>query len=505
MILAKDSKTSYMAAIDLGSNSFHMIVAKQADHQIQVIDKIREMVQLGAGLQTDHSLHPLAQDRALDCLKMFGQRLRAMPMSSVRAVGTNTLRQLRDGGKFLQLAHQALDHPIEIISGREEARLIYLGVAHSLATQETRRLVMDIGGGSTEFIVGEHFEPEDRESLYMGSVSYTRRFFPSGKIDAACWKRAALASGLELQNIESAFRQAGWDTAIGASGTILSIAKVLEELGWSESGINMPGLRKLKGLLIEKGDVSRIDFESLNPERRAIFPAGVAILKTSMKALRIEQLEISDGALREGLLYDLLGRIHQEDPRANTVNAMAKRFQIDTVQANEVEKTANSFFNLVAREWELEGDNCRLILGWAAHLHEIGLAIAHSQYHKHGAYLISNSDMPGFSQTEQQLIATLIRGHRRKLYESMFSELGEETRVMAMRLSILLRLAILLNRSRSGQPLPEMRLIPGVRNLNVSISDQWLEEHPLTLADLELETEYLKAARFKLFVNHIPA
>lgn len=489
-----------VAAVDLGSNSFHMIVANvDGQGHLHVVDRLREVVRLAAGLDERKYLTPAARQRAIDCLGRFGQRLRNLPQGAVRAVGTNTLRQARNGEAFIAEAQRALGHPIEIIAGREEARLVYLGVAHGLAARDERRLVVDIGGGSTELIVGEGFEPLARESLHMGCVSMTLAHFPDGRITAEAMRRAETASALEMRPIQEEFRASGWKSAVGSSGTIRAIREVVRGEGWSEQGITHASLRRLRKALIEAGSLDRLGFDSLNPERRPVFPGGVAVLLSVFKALGIEQMRVSDQALREGLLYGMIGRIRHEDVRDRTVASLSRRYGIDEAHAQRVEATARALLDQVRSGWSFGSGDQADMLGWACRLHEIGLVVSHTQYQKHGGYILQNADMPGFSRQEQTLLAALVRGHRRKLSPlDVFGTLPESIRPSAMRLCILLRLAVLLRRSRSpfGKPTPALK-IEGNR-LHVVFPGDWLAAHPLTRAELEEESLRLKAVGFEL-------
>ncbi len=490
-----------VAAVDLGSNSFHMIIMQQADGRLQVVDKIKESIRMAAGLDSKNHLSAEAMDRAIDCLGRFGQRLRDMPKGSVRIVGTNTLRKAKNSEEFLAKAEEAVGHPIDIISGREEARLIYLGVSHSLEVDSKRRLVMDIGGGSTEFIIGQQFKPQRAESLHMGCVVFSKKFFADGKIDLRSMYKAELAALMELESIEKRYRKMGWDSAIGASGTILAIHEVLTKQGWSKDGITAEGLSKLKKYLIETGHVDKIQLTGLTSDRTSIFPGGVAILAASFQSLKIDRMLVSDGALREGVIYDLLGRIRKEDVRERTVETLEQHYRINKEQADRVEKTALYFLKQANRDWELNLDENARLLRWAARLHEIGIAISYSQYHKHGYYLLSHLDMPGFSRRDQQLLATIVRGHRRKFPHSEMGLLPKKSRSVAEKLCTLLRLSAVLHRSQSEEPLPKIKLTANQNRIKLEFPSGWLDEHPLTFADLEQESEYLKNAGFKLKVQ----
>lgn len=490
-----------VAAIDLGSNSFHMIVARISGGDLQVVDKLREMVRLGAGLDEHKNLTPEAAARALECLQRFGQRLHALPAGSVRAVGTNTLRQVRDSGQFLKAAESALGHPIEVIGGREEARLVYLGVAYGLTAGDDRRLVVDIGGGSTELIIGEGFSPSFMESMHMGCVSMSRRFFADAVITADRMRSAELTGALEMRPVKNFFRQAGWQLAVGSSGTIRAIRDVTHAAGWADAadGITRDGLQRLSQALVEAGRIDHIQLEGLSVERRPVFAGGVAVLRAVFEALSIEQMQVSDKALREGLLYEMLGRTHQDDVRESTMRALCGRYDVDMEQAGRVEATARALFDQVAEPWGLMDAEYAETLGLAARLHEIGLTVSHAQYHKHGAYLIANSDMAGFSRQQQLVLSALVRCHRRKFSVAIFNDALQDDIVhCAMQLCVLLRLSVLLHRARHGSIEVDPVMSVNGNNMELKFPAGWLVAHPLPQMELEQESKLLKAAGFRL-------
>ena len=487
-----------VAAVDLGSNSFHMIVARLDNGQLKIIDRLRESVRLGAGLDKHKQLTPEAQQRALECLSRFGQRLRALPQHAVRAVGTNTLRQVRDGGAFLRAAEGALGHPIEVIAGREEARLIYLGVAHGLAVGHGQRLVVDIGGGSTELILGQGMKPRQRESLFMGCVSISQRFFPDGKVTQQAMDDAITHCRLEIRPVRAVFAAPHWRLAVGSSGTIKAIRKIAQAMDWSERGINRSALKKLRKALVAAGHVDKIQLEGLSDERRPVLAGGVAVLSAVFKSLDIEEMLVSDLSLLEGVLYEMLGIIQHHDTRDRTVTSLIKRFWLDHQQAERVANTSAGLLAQVAESWELGDPDFAHLLAWAARLHEIGLIVSHNSFHKHGAYILANADMPGFSRGQQAVLAALVRGHRRKFPTEVFDPLGETVRQPAARLCVLLRLAVLLHRGRSTGHKPWITLQVDHSELSVRFPEGWLDEHPLTRAEMETEAGYLQVAGFSL-------
>jgi exopolyphosphatase/guanosine-5'-triphosphate,3'-diphosphate pyrophosphatase len=487
-----------VAALDMGSNSFHLVVARLDNGSVKVVDRVRETVRLAAGLDEQGNLTEAAEENALASLERLGQRLRELPAGSVRAVGTNTLRQARNSKEFLRRASAGLGHEVEVISGYEEARLIYLGVAHSLADDGAQRLVVDIGGGSTEFILGRGFEPEVMESLHMGCVSLTNAHFPDGGLTKKRMQKAILAAQRELEPVRGAFRQRGWQRVLGSSGTIKAIDSVLEANGWSCGGITSDGLKKLRKAVINAGSIEKLKLKGLSERRAQVLPGGLAVLSGAFEALGIDRMEYADGALREGALYDLLGRIRHEDVRGRTVAAMASRYHVDWTQVGSVRATALDFLGQVREPWGLTDELNERLLRWAAELHEIGLDISHSSYHKHGAYIVSYADMAGFSREEQRLLAALVRAHRRKFASKAFDDLPGEWARAGRRLAVLLRLAVVLRRGRNEQSLPQVTLHVADDRIRVSFPSGWLDEHPLAAADLDEEAGFLAAAGFEL-------
>jgi len=487
-----------IAAVDLGSNSFHMVLARMEGGQLLILDRLREMVRLGAGLEPGGTLSDTATERAVSCLRRFSERLGDMHAGSVRAVGTNTLRRTRDRGAFLGRAEAALGHPIEVISGVEEARLVYLGAAHSLPMETGDRLVVDIGGGSTEMIIGGDYSPRTLESLYMGCVSVSREFFPEGRVSPGRFRKARLAARRELEPVVSRFRSGGWIRAYGTSGTIRATARQLADDGNPSGIITREGLEQIASRLIECRDLLVKRPPGLGEQRAPVYAGGLAILLEVFDALGIESMMAAEGALREGLLFDLLGRLTDRDARERSVDSMALRFHSDIDQGARVAGTAMNFLGQVEAPWELGGLMPRRLLGWAARLHEIGLDIAHARHQFHAAYLLQNADMGGFSTGEQRLLAALVGNHRRRVRSQYLHGLPTGWASRARRLLVLLRLAVLLNRGRADGILPAIRLRAKGDQLKLMFPDGWLDQHPLTLADLEQEAAYLQALGLKL-------
>lgn len=496
-LLLSDTNETY-AAVDLGSNSFHMIVANVVDGRAIIVDRIKEMVRLAGGLDDKNRLTDEAIEAALQCLEKFGQRIKTIPASNIRAVGTNTLRQARNGVEFLSQANVALGHKIEIISGREEARLVYVGVANTIFNDIDKRLVVDIGGGSTELIIGKGFDADITESLFMGCVNISQRFFNDGEITTKRLRKARIAALQELENVQGIYQHYGWDHAIGTSGTIRSILDVIIAKGWNDSVICPKSLSELRKSLISFGHINKIDFETLPENRKPVFVGGVVVLSAVFEALEIESMEYSEGALREGLLYDQIGRQQDIDVRDKTVNRLMNRYSVDVEHAERVENVTKHLFKNAKAEWQLEKREDLKMIRWAARLHEVGLAIAHNQYHKHAAYLLSNSDMPGFSRQEQVLLSILVRLHRRKISLNLFDQVTDDIKHKLIKLIIILRLAIVLNRSRNAIKIPDIDIKINGETIELGFQDNWLADHPLTEADLETEKNYLSVTDYKL-------
>lgn len=491
-----DAHALEIAAVDLGSNSFHMMVARAAGDDIQVIDRLREPVRLAAGLDADKRLSREAQERALACLERFGERLRGIPRSRVRVVGTNTLRKMKKGGEFIAAAEKALGHGLEIISGLEEARLVYAGVTHGM--DDERRLVVDIGGGSTELVIGKGRRPELLESVALGCVVHTQKFFGDGEITRARFKRARIAARVELEFLERRYRKLGWDQAIGASGTVRGVWRVLMAQKWCQDEITLEGIERLIELLCDRGQIGRIDFPALREDRRPVFPGGLAVLAGVFDALGLERMGTSESALREGLVYDLLGRLSHRDVRDAAVTALARRFGVDLRHARDVERTALKLLDQVARDWKLDDPEAALRLQWAARLHEAGLVVAHAGYHKHSEYLLRHADLAGFSDNERALLAALVRLHRGKFAPAAWQGLPPDGSAAIQRLAVLLRVAVLLHRGRVGSVKPRFTATAGRNALELQFARGWLDKHPLTRADLELEADYLRDSELKL-------
>ena len=478
-----------LAAVDLGSNSFHMVVAQRVLGQLRVVDRLRETVRLAEGLDRNGRLAPEVQARAIDCLARFGQRIAELPPRHIRAVATHAVRQLRSPESFLIPAERALGHAIDVISGREEARLIYLGVAHEQPPRRgQKRLVIDICGGSTECIIGSGMQPLERESLQVGCIASTRRFFPDGRLSARRWQAAQTEIAAEFQQFAATYRRLGWSEAIGSSGTNKAIGEICAKLRLSKGAVTAAALPVVRERLLACGHVDAIGLPGLSDDRRPIIAGGVLILEAAFNALGLQRMQVSAAALREGVLHDLLGRGGEDDPRLSSVAALMQRYGADLAQAQRVEATALRLFDQVASEWRLDAD-ARQLLAWAARLHELGLAIAHSGYHRHGAYLLQNSDIAGFSQQGQNYLAALVRCHRRSVPRTAFEMIPDRLLAHARHSAALLRLATLLHRARGDAMPPGLQLRADGETLTLRVDASWLQSHPLLHADLDTECE----------------
>lgn len=488
-----------VAAVDLGSNSFHMVVARQVLGQLRIIDRIKEHVMLADGLDADKHLNEATAIVALNCLRLFGQRLATLKASQVRVVATNTLRTMRNSAEFVLRAEAALGHRIEIVAGREEARLIYLGVAHDKPPGKGKRLVIDIGGGSTEFVIGKGFNILERESLQIGCIANIRRFFPDGRWTAKSWQKAKAAISADMLPFLQSYTEHGWKEVYGASGTIKALSDIAKARGLSDGSLTLKILQQLRQELIRFGGTSSIRWPQISTSRRHSIAGGLLTLEAAFEVLKIERLHTSDYALREGALFDMLGRNQSHDPRLESVKALQSRYSIDVAQASRVEAYALGLFEQVKKFWQL-GALERDALAWACKLHEIGLTVAHSQHHHHGAYLIEHSDIAGFSRTEQKLISILIRNQRRTIHFKSLLALPEAQAVTMLRCTLLLRLSVLFYRSHSAEKIPKPKLQVNRSTLSLVLSKKWLAKHPLTRADLESERANLKTADIELAI-----
>ncbi|GAB6050371.1 exopolyphosphatase [Hydrogenophilus islandicus] len=468
-----------LAAVDLGSNTFRLTIAAAEGDLLFPRDEYRVPVRLAAGLTVDKWLTPEAMGRGWQALAQFAERLHGFPAELLRAVGTNTLRVAKNAAHFIAQGQEILGFPIEVISGREEARLIYLGVAHSIAHPFAQNLIFDIGGGSTEFIIGRGFTPEWLESLYMGCVSYTTRFFPNGDVTPRQMAQAVTAARLELEAIAETYRRIGWEQVFVSSGTARAIRDVAVAMGLTDEALTLPVMDRLERAVCDAKSVERIGkLPGMRADRADIFAGGLAIMKAAFEALVIDKAFFANGAMRLGLLYDLLGRTHHQDIREASVERLMERCQVDRAHALRVESEALRLAEQLQPTWREPFHPMRQFLSWAARLHEVGLFVAHSGYHKHGAYLLANADLPGFSQSDQAKLARWVLAHRGKLarLKELQPDDAEWDAILA------LRLAVIATRARNPKPLPRLEVAHEGRGYRITLPLRFEQNHPLTYA-----------------------
>lgn len=501
----KSENENMLASVDLGSNSFRLQICKNHNGQLQIIDSIKEMVQLAAGLDSKKHLSEEAQARALACLARFGERLRGWDAEQIRAVATNTFRIAKNIGEFLPKAEAALGFPIEIIAGREEARLIYTGVIHTLPPQKDKILVVDIGGGSTEFIIGTNLRPDITESLPLGCVSYSMRFFGKEKITRENFRKAVDTAKLEIQRISGALRDISWHSAIGTSGSARSIRDIMAMRDPQNETIRPGHLQTLAEEIFRAGNTHAARLDGLKADREAVFAGGLAVMTAVFEELGIGEMQIIDAALRDGVFYDLVGRHLNQDMREETVAQFQTRYHVDTAQAARIEKTALLFLGGLALQMgETQSEYWQRFVSWAARVHEIGLSIAYIGYHKHSAYILENADMPGFSRKDQKILATLVLGHRGDL-KKMRGSLKDPIFGAVM---MCLRLAALLCRARTDIVFPEntsIQMNAEKKRFLIKISREWLAQNPLTAGALDLESAAWQKIGWHLTVQTLSA
>ena len=461
-----------LAVVDLGSNSFRLEIGRVEGDQIYQLDTWRETLRIGAGLDAKGRLKRPAMQAALACLARFRERLSGLHPSAVRVVATNTFRVAKNAREFLVIAERTLGLPIDVISGHEEARLTFFGVAHELPRSAEPRLVIDIGGGSTEFIIGRGLDPDRLESLAIGCVELTQRFFRDGAITAAALDAAETVARVEIEAIAGAFGPGHWREAYGSSGTAVALADILEQNAFSDGGITPLGLARLRRRMIAAGHISQLELSALKGERAPVLAGGLAIMTAAVAELKVERIDPVGGALRLGVLYDLLGRTIDEDVRAVTVERFIGRYSIDRAQALRVSALAAALYR---RSTLLYDPALTQLLEWGGRLHEAGMSISHTGFHKHGAYILQNADMPGFSAGEQARLALLVVGCRGGLAK-LAHALGDEQ----IRAAVLaLRLAVIVHHARTTIAVPRIQLRVA-RGIHLVISKRWLVAHPLT-------------------------
>ncbi len=489
-----------IAAIDLGSNSFHMVVAKVIGQDLQLISRHKQRVRLADGLDEQNNLDHAAMERGLECLAMFAERLQDFKPNNVRIAATHTLRQANNAHIFIQRARQVLPFNVEIISGDEEARLIYQGVSHT-QPQSDSKLIVDIGGGSTEMICGTGFNADLVNSKQMGCVSFTKRFFTNGKLSNKNFTNAILAAEQKLESIAHRYRKKGWSIAYGSSGTTKAIREVLIGLGHEDGIITQKRLHALIDKLCEWNSIDQIELAGLTPERKPVFAAGVAIMYAIFIDLRISEMHFSESALREGLLYEMEERFKHDDIRMRTTENLAIKHLVDLEHAARVKGQAQEFLQQVHKELGIKAKSELFdLLDWSALLHEVGLSISLKAFHRHSGYILRHTNMPGFNLEQQRVLATLTRFQRKALKLSEMEEFTLYKKKHVLGLIRILRLAILLNGQRSEDPLPELKLKVSDEDKWVltCTKSNWLENNKLLYADLQTEQNYWQEAEWHL-------
>lgn len=490
--------TSKIAALDIGSNSFHLVVARVVAGSVQIVHRVKQKVRLADGLGTDYNLSEQAQQRGLDALRAVAESLQGFEPQNVRIVATYTLRKASNARTFIRAASKILPYPIEVISGAEEARLIYLGVAHT-SHDNGQRLVIDIGGGSTEFIIGEGFDAKLLRSLQMGCVSYTKRFFKNGEFKNKSFEKAITAVQQELEMIDKKYMLAGWKTCIGTSGTIRSIIELAQQINSkaTENCVTLDDLNKLIKLCCDAGSLHKLQLPALSEDRKPVFAAGLAVLTGIFKSLQIEEMEFSPAALREGVLYEMEELTHQ-DIRQRSTESLATRYDVDIDHARRVHATTLTIYQSIKQDWNIADKECKAMLGWAALLHEVGLQINTQGVQRHSGYILQHIDLPGFNQEQQNLVATLVRFHRKKIRTHDIPEFVLHTNEVVYKLIAILRLAVLLNIKRQDDILPQMDILVKGDALQLAFPADWLAVKPIFSADLESEASYIKTLGLSL-------
>lgn len=466
-----------------------MIVARHGNERLHTLDRLRERVSLASGLHADGQLDHCAAERAIDCLSRFAERLRGIPTDHVRVVGTNTLRKVHDGGEFLRIAETAIEHPIEILGGAEEARLVFLGVRYDVGQHNEPMIAVDIGGGSTELAYGAGGAPSVTESIQTGCVTWTSRFFQDGRITAKRMNAAILAAKLELEPVMYRFAHCDVSHVIASSGTALALEEIGIESGWTKRGIDRSVLEYIRAHVVDAGHADTIDLKGLSESRRPVLAGGLAILTAIFDALDPDVMRTSRCALREGVLVDMLGRIAGDDRRGRSVIDLAAHGRVDQDQAHRVRSTADTLFEVIRSDWQLD-ESAREFLRWAATLHEIGLGISHTDYHRHGAYIVEHANLPGFSRTDQEKLAAIIRVHRKRISDRRIPDFDKPTRNFVRDSALLLRLSVRLHRSRTDAGLSQLQFDAIESGLHIRVNEQQARLNPLTMEDLRVETEH---------------
>ena len=489
-----------IAAIDIGSNSFHLITARINNGALQPLVKDKQIVRLADGLDADGLLTEEAIERGIEVLQGFAKTIADIPSDSVRVVATYTLRRARNAHEFLRRAREFMPVPVEIISGDEEARLIYQGVAHTLH-HGGQRLIIDIGGGSTEFSIGKGFSILQLSSQPLGCVVFAKRYFSDGAITASSFRTTELAAQQRLEIIYRRFISSGWDIALGSSGTVKAIALFLDANHQDYDGkITLPLLLWMRQQLIDRGHINEL--VDVDENRRSVLPAGLGILIAIFEQFELEEILVSDAALREGVLYELPDRMRHHDIRQRTVDSLMQRYDVDRDHVERVQKTLDQLFENLSSQMDSHTVEMALdFLRWSVSLHEIGLQINRRGIQRHSAYIVENAGLPGFSNEEQAILAVLLSSYRKRFDANSFKSFELLDRPILLRLVVALRLSVVLNIRRLDDFLPPVQVEFGEGKLNLAFPASWLDKNPLVVEDLKTEAAILAANDIRLVWN----
>ncbi|MCW8090867.1 Ppx/GppA phosphatase family protein [Alteromonas sp. ASW11-130] len=475
----------HYAAIDLGSNSFHMVVVHVVNGNVQIVGKIKQKVRLAAGLDDNMTLSLESMERGWKCLESFAERLEDIPASNVKAVATATLRLASNAHEFVKRAEEILGLHLDVISGEEEARQIYLGVAYTSANQGNS-LVVDIGGASTEIILGNDLQPIHCVSTDMGCVTFMERYFPGGNITQSAFENAQDAANRLLDEWVDSFLCFDWHNCLGASGTPQAIVEILVKQGISDA-IRLTYLYHLRQQCIDCASVKTLNIEGLEESRKAIFPSGLAILITLFERLRIDTMNIAGGALREGLIYGMLDNMQENDRRQQTLNQVVLRYHIDQHHAELVKNLALKLCHQLCAQQNICHIDTEAVLGAAAILHETGLHIEYKKHHRHGAYILNHIELPGFTRLQRAAIRDLVSAHRMPIETRVFEGYHVDIQPMLIGMLRVLRIAVVLCLRRQNKHIPNVELVVDNHDWTLCFPKEWLNHHPLIKAELANE------------------
>ena len=504
-VFANQSIETLLAAVDLGSNSFRLEIGRYDNGQIHRVDYLKETVRQGGDLDEERNLKPEAIERGLKCLARFGEAIKNFPKHHVRAVATQTLREAKNRDVFLKLAKKSLGFDVEVISGVEEARLIYEGVSRFLPQSDEKRLVIDIGGRSTEFILGQHLNAHTTDSMRVGSVTWSLKYFADGVLSEKNFQRAEIAAESFLDAVADTYQNQFWDTAYGASGTVGAIAEILAGAGFDENKVTRKGLEWLRTQLIKAKKIDKLDLVGLKDDRKAVLAGGLSVLIGVFDLLKLESLLVARGALRHGLLYDMVAQddANSEDLRDASIQHLIIKFGVNKPQAANVSKVALNFFNALLPSLSEPVSNPhdlyrrRQVLVWAAQCHEVGSAISHSESHKHGAYILDNTELMGFAQSELHRLSLLVLGHCGKL-KKLDADFNDESFIFKL---IALRLAVIFCHSRSMPVLKNITFERAENTFLLGLPSAWQQAYPQTTYLLEEEVMAWQKTNWNLVIS----